>query len=1189
MLRNLKQFNLPEIEERVLQFWRTNDIFKKSLRKRSGRKTFVFYEGPPTANAKPALHHVLARSFKDVILRYKTMGGYFVPRRGGWDTHGLPVELQVEKALGISSKKEIEHIVPDSVEESIKAFNKKCRDSVWEFTKDWRQLTERIAFWLDMDNPYITYEPDYIESLWWIIKQAWEKDLFYKGHKVVPWCPRCGTALSSHELAQGYKEVEERSVYVRFRIVPEQRIGAITVDEDTYILSWTTTPWTLPGNVALAVAKDTDYAIASVSYDTGDVTYILAQPLSDSVLSELVEGREWRVTGTIKGSDLIGLRYQQLFDILSLRNEKSHRIYAADFVTTHEGTGVVHTAVMYGDDDYQLGKEIGLPQIHTVDEAGRFIDEVPEVAGMFVKEQRAEDAIIHHLRESGALAGTKQYRHEYPFCWRCSTPLIYYARNSWFMAMSKLRESLVAENEKTNWHPAHIQHGRFGEWIKDAKDWAFSRERYWGTPLPIWECANGHTEVIGSVDELDKRAYSKNTFYIARHVEAEGNVNGVFASGPEFDDEHTSRLTEHGLKQAHSLAKKMARKKIDVIYASPYTRTRQLAEIVQKETGAKLFFDERLKEIEGGEFAWRPASEHKAFFTAPLEEFTKAPEGGETLADVRRRMFAAIRDINTRHADSRILIVSHGDPLWMLEAAVQERSNEEALQLSYIGLGETRKLVVRNIPYNDDGERDLHRPYVDAIMLKCAKCKEKMRRVSEVADVWFDSGAMPFASVHYPFKRSLFRRGGGEKFLFPADYICEAIDQTRGWFYTLLATAVLLGRGRAFRNVISLGHINDKFGQKMSKSKGNIVDPWEMIQKYGSDAIRWHFYTINAPGEPKNFDEEELAKTLRRVVLILYNSFAFLETYGDKKERDVSRFDGGHILDKWIRARFDDVAERVGTHMERYEITEAARVIEEYIDDLSRWYIRRSRKRFSQKDDPHARDSAIKALSFALLGASKLMAPFMPLFSEALYRSLPVLGREESVHLEEWPRSRGINKEQKELLGKMSSARVIVAAGLAARAAAGIKVRQPLQSLMVRADTAGIANADEVLGVIKDEVNVKEIIFNPSLVDEVALDTTLTPALREEGVIREFIRTVQMLRQKAGYHPNDSIVLTADVPQQLREIVEARTGMICGEIGAREIRIRSHGAGKDIFDAEIDTKIHSWDVWLGTQKVRSNN
>ncbi|MBI1960947.1 MAG: class I tRNA ligase family protein [Candidatus Liptonbacteria bacterium] len=1185
MLRSIKEFRLPDVEEKVLQFWRTNAIFKKTQEQRKGAKPFVFYEGPPTANAAPALHHVLARSFKDVVLRYKTMRGYFVPRRAGWDTHGLPVELQVEKALGISSKKEIEHLVPDSVRDSIKLFNEKCRASVWQFTQEWRRLTERIAFWLDLDDPYITYEPTYIESLWWVIARARKKGLFYKGYKVVPWCPRCGTALSSHELAQGYKEAEDVSVYVRFKLLPDQELNVTPLNDDAYILSWTTTPWTLPGNVALAVANDAAYAIVLVSYETGDVTYILAADRVDAVMPAVVHAAPWRVLKTVRGSDLVGLRYVQLFDVEPLRNAKSHRVYPADFVTTNDGTGVVHTAVMYGEDDYQLGTDIGLPQIHTVDEAGKFTDIVPGLAGLFVKSKHAEDAVLHALKGNGFLAATEKYRHEYPFCWRCSTPLLYYARHSWFMAMSKRRGTLAAENEKINWHPEHLKNGRFGEWVRDAKDWAFSRERYWGTPLPVWECAQGHVRVVGALKELDDAAYARNAIYIARHPEAEANLKGVFATGPESDRAHTSLLTEHGIAKAHAMARILKRKHITVIYASPYARTRQLAEIVQKETGAALFFDERLREIEGGAFAWRPVSEHKTFFANPLEEFTKAPEGGESLGAVKRRMFAALRDINAKYADTRILIISHGDPLWMLEAAVAGHSNEEALRSSYVHLGDIRKLNLHNWPYNDDGELDLHRPYIDDITIRCAECREEMKRVKEIADVWFDSGAMPFASVHYPFGHSWF-----SKFPFPADYICEAIDQTRGWFYTLLAVAVLVGHGRPFRNVISLGYLHDKVGLKMSKSKGNVVDPWQMINTYGADAIRWHFFTINAPGDTKNFDEAELAKTLRRTVLILYNSFAFLETYGDPpaggKQGAVPPA-SDNVLDRWILARLADTSAAATARMERYEITEAARGLEEFIDDLSRWYIRRSRKRFSLKEVRQLaeadRTRAIGTLSYVLFATSRLLAPFMPLFAEALHASVAIAGKKESVHLEDWPAG---GRGDAKLIGQMAAVRTIVADGLAARAVASVKVRQPLATLSVKTDGAGLAKNADLLDVIAEEVNVKRVVFDPSITEPVRLDTAITPELREEGIVREFVRAVQGLRQKAGLHPRDRIVIVADLPAFLKEILSERAALIVKDVGATELRFHRKGTGADVVDAEADMEMEDREIWIAIKKLR---
>lgn len=888
---------IPEKELEILEFWKKNSIFQKSLEKESPAGEYVFYEGPPTANGRPGLHHVLARAFKDIVCRYKTMQGYRVPRKAGWDTHGLPVEIEVEKAIGISGKLDIEKF-------GVEAFNQKCRESVWKYQEEWERLTERMGYWLDLKKPYITYTNEYIESVWAILKHAEEAKLLYKGHKVVPHCPRCGTSLSTHEVAQGYKLVSEPSVYVKFKVTK----GKGSVKEGDFILSWTTTPWTLPGNVALAVGESITYVRVLAAGEH----YIVAQALVDSVLKE-----GYTIEATMKGSEFVGVVYEPLYPgAINPGDKEAWYVAPANFVTTADGTGVVHTAVMYGADDYDLGMSIGLPAVHTVDEAGKFLPSVQKWAGKFVKSKNVEDGIITELKERGFLLAVLDYKHDYPFCWRCSTPLLYYAKNSWFIKMTVLKEKLLANAASINWYPGHIKEGRFGEWLEGVKDWAISRERYWGTPLPIWECEKCDAyRCVGSLAELK----------------------------------------------------------------------------------------------------------------ATLD--------------------------------------------------------------------------------------DVHRPYIDGVTLACS-CGGTMRRVPEVLDAWFDSGSMPFAQHHYPFEnKELIDTGTA----YPADYIAEAIDQTRGWFYTLLAVSTLLGKGASYKNVICLGHINDAEGKKMSKSKGNVVNPFEMMEKYGVDALRYHLYTINQPGEVKSFDEKNLLEVSRQVIMTLQNVLSFYKLYATA---DVpSSLKSQNIMDRWILNMMEELLVAVTNGYNNYSVTDATRALGDFIQELSVWYIRRSRERFKNEK---TRADAVATLNFVLTRLAKLMAPAMPFIAESLWQELKA-GEAESVHLAAWP---VVGVVDTQLLECMARARGIVEKAHALRSSQGIKVRQPLPTLQITTKLSS-----EYLEMISDEVNVKEAVVvnelssgNGWVTDEtktIALSTLVSDELKIEGLLRELTRQVNRMRKALTLTPAD--------------------------------------------------------------------
>ncbi len=1179
MLKNLKQFNLPEIEEKVLKFWTEGDIFNKSVKQREGGKNFVFFEGPPTANGRPAIHHVLGRAFKDIILRYKTMRGYHVPRRAGWDTHGLPVEIEIEKELGLKSKQEIEKF-------GIAEFNERARASVWKYKDEWEKLTTRTGLWLDFKNPYITYDNAYVESLWWTFAEIAKRKLLKKSYRVAPYCPRCQTTLSSHELAQpgAYRKTADPSVYVKFKIKGRK---------NEYLLVWTTTPWTLPSNVAVALNSGLTYT----KYKAGD-EYLWsynAPPVNLGVEMEVVE--------KISGKKLIGLVYEPFYGVIASNANKKgefYRVLAADFVETEQGTGLVHIAPAFGEDDFRLVKEkldIEAKEIpFTVEDNGRMKSGFPG-AGKFVKE--ADKDIIADLSKRNLLWSAGTLEHEYPFCWRCSTPLMYFARSSWFIEMSRLRNDLLKENAKINWVPEYLKEGRFGEWLKEVKDWAISRERYWGTPLPIWECEScDAVKIAGSLNDLDKYAFSGNKFFVMRHGEATHNLEETIAAGPE-KGKNKSVLTERGIFDVTSAAKNIKKEKIDFIIASPYHRIKQTAEIVARVAGIKkIIYDKRIGELNCGIFNGRKIQDHKDFFGGnPLSEFTKAPPSGESLADLKKRMFGFILDINKQYAGKKILIVSHGDPLWILEGAARGMKNEDLMTLDYIQPAEFRKLELHNYPYNIKGELDVHRPFIDEIYLKCAKCEARMKRVKEVADVWFDSGAMPFAQWHYPFENQKLIDGGAqlrraravglptEASGYPADYIAEGMDQTRGWFYTLLAVAVALGRKAPYKTVVSFGLVLDKNGVKMSKSKGNVLDPWAMFAKYGADVVRWHFYTINPPGEAKRFDEADLLKVFRRFFAIIYNSYIFLETYGTRGSSQMSdgKVEEKHVLDRWLLARMNETNRVVSEKLDRFEVGEAGRELEKFIDDLSRWYIRRSRRRF-QKPEPRDLEAASRVLRNALIFIAKTMAPFTPFFAEALYRTLnKELGitnnDQDSVHLRDWPE---LDKKMldKDLLSAMESVRKFATLGLAERAAVGIKVRQPLQTLRIKNNESSIKHEEELLEILKDEVNVKEIVFGVKIEKEVELDTEITPQLREEGLVREFTRMVQGLRQDAGYKPGDGARLFVETTGEVLAVLNRNIALIKKETTLDSLEFKK----VEKFDVEIVSEIDTIAVWVALKK-----
>lgn len=1116
----ISKASLRELE--ILKFWQENQIFKKTLEKPAPKGEFIFYEGPPTANGHPGIHHLEARAFKDAIPRYKTMQGFHVPRKGGWDTHGLPVEIQVEKELGLKSKKEIEKY-------GIAAFNAKCKESVWKFVHEWEDFTDRSGYWVDLKNPYITYKSKYIEALWGIVKKVDDQKLLYKDYKVVPWCPRCGTALSSHELAQGYADVKDLAVTIKFKILDSRFPGA-------YLLAWTTTPWTLPGNVGLAVGEKIDY----VQIELGADKLILAKERLN-----IIKG-EYKILEEFTGKKLIGLEYEALYSFLKdnisgPEKEKlpnAFKVYPADFVTTTDGTGIVHTAVMYGQDDFDLGNKVGLPKFHLVNEDGTFKKEAGFLAGKFVKDEATDVEIIKELAARNLLFAKEKYSHSYPHCWRCKTPLIYFARDSWYIKMSNLREGLIKENEKIHWEPDYIKEGRFGEWLREVKDWAISRERYWGTPLPVWICEKcGNRKVVGSIEDLGGKP--RNEYFAIRHGESEGNVKGVLNSK---NSPISFKLTELGRENTKKSAKKL-KGKIDVIYASPLDRTRETAEIVADAVGYpkdQIVFDERLREMEFSELDNGPEENFQKLFADRRDYFTKSERGVENRLEIKRRVGDFLESIDRERQGKKILIVSHSAPIWMLVSAAQGLDIDQMLALKprgaeYIDNSEIKTFEYRSLPRNKDFELDLHRPFIDEVKFFCDCTRSKnsdqvatMTRVKEVMDVWFDSGSMPFAQGAADLRglnadqRGIKEEESSKKiFPYPADFISEAIDQTRGWFYTLLAVGVLMGKGTPYKNVICLGHILDGEGKKMSKSVGNVVDPFRAIEKYGADALRFWMYSVNQPGEPKNFDEKTVDEVVKKVFNLADNVLAFYQLYSSSLKTNSHELKTDNVLDQWILARLAELTAEVTKGLDSYKLLEPTRAIRDFIADFSQWYIRRSRDRF-KGDDEADKAAALQTTRFVLLELSKLMAPFTPFFADHLYKT--VGGEKESVHLESWPEeNEKLKAKNEKLIEEMQEVRRIVSLGLEARAKANIKVRQPLQKLQVK--SCKLQGKENYTLLIKDEVNVKEIVFAKTLASEVELDLEITPELKKEGDLRDLIRRIQELRKEKGLKPGELATL----------------------------------------------------------------
>ncbi|PCI21282.1 isoleucine--tRNA ligase [Candidatus Wolfebacteria bacterium] len=1168
-------------EEKILEFWKENKIFEKSLEKPSPKGDFVFYDGPPFATGLPHHGHILSTTMKDVIPRYKTMKGYKVERIWGWDCHGLPIENIIEEELGLETKKDIETY-------GIEKFNQAAQDSVLRYEKEWKEIIPRVGRWVDMDRDYKTMDWTYTESIWWAFKTLFDKGYVYEGHKAMHLCPRCETTLSNFEVNQGYKDVTDISVFVKFELTDPIRTSGSQKEPTsngagepkTFLLAWTTTPWTLPGNAALAIGKDFEY----VKIKIGNENFILAKNLLN-VIEE-----EYTVIGEVKTEDLIGKSYTPLFDYYSTQSDLENRengwkVYAADFVTVEDGTGIVHIAPAFGDDDMTLGKKEKLPFIQHVTTGGVFKDEVKDFIGQSVKPkdepQSADIEIIKFLAHSNKLFAKKKIVHSYPHCWRCETPLLNYASSSWFIRVTDLVDKLLANNKKTNWIPEHIRDGRFGKWLEGARDWAISRSRFWGAPFPVWQCDSCETQtVIGGIEDLQAHLpQSNNTYTVMRHGGAESNRDGIVSSKIE----NQTSLTEEGKKEVHASALRLKNNPpdggIDIIISSPFLRAKQTAEIVAEQLGISsddIVYDDRIKEIDTGVFNMKNIEEYRSHFSSTREKITKRPEGGENLLDVKKRVMDFLYELNEKEHDKNILIICHEYPVWMMEAGSKGLNKDQTAEIKegrddFIRTSEFRELPFAVLPHDQHYELDLHRPYIDNVHLSCS-CGGTMNRIDAVFDCWFESGSMPYASLHYPFENK-------ERFhkRFPSDFIAEGLDQTRGWFYNLLVLSTALFDDTAFKNVVVNGLILAEDGRKMSKRLKNYPDLRVVVDKYGADALR--LFLMNSPavrGEEVGLSEKNIQEVLNKVMNRLWNVLSFYEMYADtvsSEKMTVSE----NILDVWILARLNETIKEIEKGLDNYEFDKASRPIEDFVDDLSTWYIRRSRDRY-KGDDEKDKASALMVTQFVLKEFSKAIAPTIPFISEAIFQRVKGPECSESVHLEKWPQTTGSsalgkifsfltkNKEDK-VLTHMRRVREIVSLGLEARQKAGIKVRQPLQQLVVK----GVALSDQYIDLIKDEVNIKEVEFSSTIEEEVQLVTAITPALKKEGDFRELLRGIQDARKKEGLNTNDVIVLTVDVDEKGKELVETNKEELKKSVQAKDI---AYGSVSDGYEIPIDDHVY---------------
>jgi isoleucyl-tRNA synthetase len=1111
-------------EEEVLAFWNKEQIFEQSLKKPAPQGEFVFYDGPPFATGLPHSGSLLSSVSKDVIPRYKTMRGYFVRRRWGWDTHGLPIENLVEKKLGLKNKKDILAL-------GIEKFNEEARSMVLEYVHDWKRYIERVGRWVDFDNSYKTMDASYTESVWWALKEIHKKGNLYEGRKVLMYCPHCETVLAKAEIAMDntYKDVTEEAVFVKFRILNPEKLG---LSRPTFVLAWTTTPWTLPGNVALAVGPDIEYAYV----EHGDEVLVVAK--------ERAAALGFTPSRGVKGAELVGLQYDPLYalDKVQAHTGKKWQVLSADFVTTEDGTGVVHTAVIYGEDDYQLGLKEGLPMVPILNANATYNDDAPEfVRGQYIK--KAEALIKSDLETRGLLFKKEAHTHSYPHCYRCGTPLIYNAVSSWFINIQSVKEKLLSENDKVTWVPEHLKHGRFGKIVEGAPDWTISRNRFWASPLPIWKDAEGNVTVVGSLEELKSLTKkSGNTYFVMRHGESENNITFTLNGDPN----NVYHLTEKGKAQVRASAETLKRRGITRIVASNMTRAKETADIVAKELGLPadaVTVDARFKEVSFGAHEGKHLTELTSQVPTNRAWLSARPGGGESLVEIRRRVAEALYELDSAYTNETVLIVSHDKPLRMLFDAAHPKNQDYFSGVSmagdfFLANAEVKELPFVQLPHNKDYELDYHLPYIDRVQLE--KDGKPLTRIPEVVDCWVESGSMPFAEYHYPFEN----KAEFEKRT-PGDFISEYIGQTRAWFYYMHAMSVHVFGHQAFKNVVTTGNVNASDGQKLSKSKKNYTDPYLLFDQYGADAFRYYLMSsVVMQAEDMQFRDDDVKDVHARVINLLRNVKSFYELFKD--EAPQAGATSVHPLDVWILTRLSELTTQTTAAFDAFDTVRATRPMRDFIDDLSTWYVRRSRDRVKGEDKVDA-ERALATLRYVLLTLSKLIAPVMPFIADEVYRAVRTESEPVSVHLTDWPTPGEVNQQ---ILAAMLFARNYVSMALMQRSHAGIKIRQPLQKLSIKHSYDKPPYWDDVVQLIKDELNVKEVVFVRGADQEapgVLLDTTLTPELIEEGELRDLIREVQDLRKSAGLSPKDQAVLA--VPAERLAFVEKHWGVLSRAAG----------------------------------------